>query len=284
MLGIFFWSAVHIALHLHSYTTENVGNNSTSDSINDVERLRNNIEDDQNPVVTGGLAILFLLIMLITSIKRLRILFKFVLFYTIHLILSGLVYLLVFFHGTQHVNSYFWKWLIPIVFLWVFELLHRKFSCKLHKVKILEARTTGDFTIYKVVKPSLFKFTPGQFLSVSLPAISKLSWNHCYIFSAPSDKVLKCIIQYKYFCIHTPFLIVFKLCGTKERLLGKPGLQDCVCTSTKFLCSFRKQQHCIKLQRTVSQWYTISLLLYTFFCLTVMVKKITHCLIISAHF
>jgi len=194
VLGIFFWSIVHVVLHLLSYATDKESNNSTSNSIDDAERLRNKVEDNQNLVITGGLVILFLLIILITSFKRLRVLFSFVVFYTIHLILSGLVYLLVFIHGTHYVNSYFWKWLVPIAFLFVFELMHRKFSCKLHEVKILEARTTGDFTIYKVVKPSLFKFTPGQFLSVSLPTISKLSWNHCYIFSAPSDKVLKCII------------------------------------------------------------------------------------------
>jgi len=191
VLGIFFWSAVHVVLHLHSYATGKENNNFTSDSS---EKLRRRVEDNQNLVITGGLAILFLLIMSITSIKSLRVLLNFVVFYTIHLILSVLVYLLVFIHGTNYVSSYFWKWLIPIVFLWSFELLHRKFSCKLHIVEILESRTTGDFTVYKVVKPRLFKFTPGQYLSVNLPTISKLSWNHCYIFSAPSDKVLKCII------------------------------------------------------------------------------------------
>jgi len=261
VLGIFFWSAVHVVLHLHSYATEGEGNNSTS---SDAERLQNKIEDDQNLVITGGLAILFMLILLITSFKRLRVLFSFVVFYTIHLILSGLVYLLVFIHGTHYINSYFWKWLIPIALLFAFELLHRKFSYKLHKVKIVETRTTGNFTIYKVVKPSLFKFTPGQFLSVSLPTISKLSWNHCYIFSAPSDKVLKCIIQCKYFVYTLHFLIVFKLCDTKQGLLGKPGLQDGVCTSTEFLSSFRKQKCCIKLQRTVSQLFTVLLLLYKY--------------------
>ena len=118
------------------------------------------------------------------------------LFYTIHFISSGAIYLLIFIHSSNYINSQFWKWLIPIAFLWVFEILHRRYSHKVRKVNIMEAHTTGDMVIYKVAKPSHFKFVPGQFLSVNLPDISSLSWNHCQILSAPSDKVFSIIYTY----------------------------------------------------------------------------------------
>lgn len=194
MLGIFFWCAVHVALHFSSYAMDDDGtesnNNSTSEIMDNTERLRKKLENDPQFVITGLLIILFLLAMLTTSIKRLQVAFNFILFYTIHFVSSGAVYLLIFIHGANYINSQFWKWLIPITFLWIFEWLYRHYSNKVQKVNILEAHTTGNMVIYKVAKPNLFKFVPGQFLSVKLPNISSIGWNHCQILSAPSDKVL----------------------------------------------------------------------------------------------
>lgn len=176
-------------LQFCSYATDsdnNEENNSTSET---GERLRSKLEDDPQLVITGGLVILFLLAMTVTSIKRLQVALNFLLFYTVHFISSGAIYFLIFIHGSNYINSQFWKWLIPIAFLWIFEILHRRYSHKLQKVNIMEAHTTGDIVIYKIAKPSHFRFVPGQFLSVNLPDISSTSWNHCQILSAPSDKV-----------------------------------------------------------------------------------------------
>lgn len=182
-----------MTLHFCSYAIDNDDNdinNSTGETTDNTERLRNKLEDNPQFVITGGLTILFLLAMTVTSIKRLQVAFNFLLFYTIHFISSAAIYLLIFLHGSNYVNSQFWKWLIPIAFLWIFELLYRRFSHKVQKVNILEAHATGDLVIYKVAKPNLFKFVPGQFLSVKLPDISSINWNHCQIVSAPSDKVV----------------------------------------------------------------------------------------------
>ena len=189
MLGIFFWCAVHVTLHLCSYAIEDENNNSTSETIDSSERLRDKLQDNPQFLITGGLTILLLLTMSITSIKRLQIAINSILFYIIHFVSSGAIYLLIFIHGSNYINSQFWKWLIPIAFLWVFELLYRRYSHKVQKVNILEALTTGNIVIYKVAKPNLFKFVPGQFVSVQFPDISSISWNHCQILSAPSDKV-----------------------------------------------------------------------------------------------
>lgn len=163
--------------------------NSTSEITNNAEKLRNKLQDNPQFLITGGLIVLLLLAMTVTSIKRLQVSFNFILFYTIHFISSGSIYLLIFIHGSSYVNSQFWKWLIPIVILWMFEWLYRRYSNRVQKVNILEAHTTGNVVIYKVAKPSLFKFVPGQFVSVKFPNISPISWNHCEILSAPSDKV-----------------------------------------------------------------------------------------------
>ena len=190
MLGIFLWCAVHVTLHLCSYAIDNENyNNSTNDTIDNSQRLREKLEDNPQFVITGGLTILLLLIMSVTSIKRLQIALNSILFYTIHFVSSGAIYLLIFIHGSDYINSQFWKWLIPIAFLWIFEVLYRRYSHKAQKVNILEAHTTGNLVIYKIAKPNLFKFVPGQFVSVKFPNISSISWNHCQILSAPSDKV-----------------------------------------------------------------------------------------------
>lgn len=191
MLGIFFWCAVHATLHLCSYAIDNDENknNSTSETADNSERLREKLEDNPQFLITGALTVLLLLVMSITSIKRLQIALNSILFYTIHFVSSGAIYLLIFIHGSDYVNTQFWKWLIPITVLWIFELLYRRYSNKPQKVNILEANTTGNVTIYKVAKPNLFKFAPGQFVSVKFPNISSVSWNHCQILSASSDKV-----------------------------------------------------------------------------------------------
>lgn len=177
-----------MTLHLCSYAID-TDENSTSNTTDNAERLRNKLEDDPQSLITGGLIVLFLLAMTITSIKRLQVSFNFILFYTIHFISSGSIYLLIFIHGPNFINSQFWKWLIPTVFLWIFEWLYRRYSNKVQKVNILEAYATGNMVIYKVAKPNLFKFVPGQFLSVKFPDIGPISWNRCEILSAPSDKV-----------------------------------------------------------------------------------------------
>ena len=190
--GIFFWCAVHVTLHLCSYAIddgENEHSNSTSGITDNAERLREKLEDNPQFLITGGLILLFLLAMTVTSIKRLQVSFNFILFYTIHFISSGSIYVLIFIHGSNYINSQFWKWLIPIVFLLIFEWLYRRYSNKVQKVNILEAHTTGNMVIYKVVKPNLFKFVPGQFVSVKFPEIGPISWNRCDILSSPSDKV-----------------------------------------------------------------------------------------------
>ena len=192
IVGIFFWCAVHVTLHLCSYAIddgENEHNNSTSEVTDNAERLREKLEDNPQFLITGGLILLFLLAMTVTSIKRLQVSFNFILFYTIHFISSGSIYVLIFIHGSNYINSQFWKWLIPIVFLLIFEWLYRRYSNRVQKVNILEAHTIGNMVIYKVVKPNLFKFVPGQFVSVKFPEIGPISWNRCDILSSPSDKV-----------------------------------------------------------------------------------------------
>ena len=181
-----------MTLHLCSYAfdaDENKDNNSTSEGIDQAERLWNKLGDNPQFIITGGFIIFFLLAMSATSIKRLQVALNSILFYTTHFISSGAIYLLLFIHGSNYINSQFWKWLIPIVFLWIFELLYRRYSHSVQKVNILEARAAGNMVIYKISKPNLFKFVPGQFFSVKFPDISSLSWNHCQIISAPSDKV-----------------------------------------------------------------------------------------------
>ena len=192
MSGIFFWCVVHVTLHLCSYAIDNdeeESNNSTSETTDNSERLRQKLDDNPQFLITGALTILLLLLMSITSIKRLQIALNSVLFYTVHFVSSGAIYLLIFIHGSDYVNTQFWKWLIPIAVLWIFELLYRRYSSKVQKVNILEAQATGNMVIYKVAKPNLFRFAPGQFVSIKFPNISSISWNHCQILSAPSDKV-----------------------------------------------------------------------------------------------
>ena len=204
IVGIFFWCAVHVTLHLCSYAIDDDGdehNNSTSGTKDNGERLRERLEDNPQFLISGGLIVLFLFAMTVTSIKRLQVSFNFILFYTIHFISCGSIYLLIFIHGSNYINSQFWKWLIPIVCLWIFEWLYRRYSNKVQKVNILEARATGNIVIYKVVKPNLFKFVPGQFLSVKFPEIGPISWNRCGILSAPSDKVCN-VLYMLYFTTH----------------------------------------------------------------------------------
>lgn len=180
-------------LHLCSYANdsdESEANSVTNKTTDGSERIRKKLEDDPQFMITGTFTIILLLTMTITSIKRLQVALNFMLFYILHFISSVAIYLLMFTHGSNYVNTQFWKWLIPITFILIFELLHRYYSHKVQKVNVMEACTTGDIVIYRVAKPHLFKFVPGQFLSVNLPDISYIGWNHCQILSAPSDKVM----------------------------------------------------------------------------------------------
>lgn len=170
--GIFAWTIVHIGTHLCSFALDDKNENTTYG-----EHLKENAITHLMPIITGGLSILILLVLTLSSIKPLRSLCFFVGFYSVHWIGFTLFYILLIIHGTNYYNPSFWKWLLPVLVIYVFERIHNRWIVDRYTIKLLHAAPYDELsrtTKVEITKPKQYKFIPGQYLLLNIPQIGKL--------------------------------------------------------------------------------------------------------------
>ena len=168
-MGIIFWSAIHVTTHLCSFSFDDVNENGTYH-----DNFTANIKTHLMPLITGICAIFIIIILVVSSIKPLRSLCQFIGFYSLHWIGITLFYILLIFHGTNYYNPSFWKWLLPVLFVYLLERLYHccvatKYSVVLQKAAPYDemSRTTK----IEVQKPKHYKFILGQYLLINIPQI-----------------------------------------------------------------------------------------------------------------
>ena len=169
--GLTFWSAVHLFTHFGSFAFDDKSN-STSKADNFVVNLKSHI----NPLITGLVMILILLIMSISSINPLRKMCRFVGFHCLHWIGLSLFYLLIIIHGVNNYNPSFWKWLLVVGFVFVLERLYSVLIMPRYSVGITKAfpyDETSRVLSVELDKPTHFKSLPGQYITVNIPEIGK---------------------------------------------------------------------------------------------------------------
>ena len=167
--GMFFWTLVHVVTHFCSFTFDGKDENTTL-----AENFRSNIMSNLMPLITGALCIIILLVLSITSIKPLRSLCLFIGFYSIHWIGFTVFYILLIIHGIHYYNPSFWKWLLPVLVIYVFERIYNRWVVDRYTVKLLHAAPYDELsrtTKVEITKPKRYKFIPGQYLLLNIPRI-----------------------------------------------------------------------------------------------------------------
>ena len=135
-----------------------------------------NLEASISPLISGLLMCLVIVITTCFSLPCLRKLCKFCGFYATHWIAAVLFYLLLIIHGNKHFNVSFWKWLLPVLILFVLDRVYLLFVLKNKAVEITKAFAYDDYsrtTYIEVKKPKRFKFVPGQCVHVNIPQIGE---------------------------------------------------------------------------------------------------------------
>lgn len=116
------------------------------------------------------------MISMISSFPCLRKLCQFVGFYSTHWITATLFYITLLIHGYNHFNPSFWKWLLPVVVIFILDRLYLLLVLNQHTVKIGKAFAydeTSRTIMIEIDKPKRFKFVPGQFIQLNIPQIGK---------------------------------------------------------------------------------------------------------------
>lgn len=206
-MGIIFWSTVHIATHLCSF--DNIDENGTSH-----DNFEENIKTHLMPLITGISAIFIIIILIVSSIKQLRSLCQFIGFYSLHWIGIALFYILLVLHGKNYYNPSFWKWLLPVLFVYLLERLYHYCVVTKYSVVLQRAAPYDEMsrtTKIEVKKPKHYKFIPGQYLLINIPQIGKFlyllcievsiilvgyfNWQPCKIASTNKEKVSQSLTE-----------------------------------------------------------------------------------------
>ena len=159
--------------HLCSFAFDGDYNETMSDRR---EYFIANLEASISPLISGLLMCLVFVITTCFSLPFLRKLCKFRGFYATHWIAAVLFYSLLIIHGNKHFNVSFWKWLLPVLILFVLDRLYLLFVLKKTAVEITKAFAYDEYsrTMYiEVKKPKRFKFIPGQCVHISIPQIGE---------------------------------------------------------------------------------------------------------------
>lgn len=190
VVGVAFWSAVHMTLHLCSFALD--VHNTTSDDHNTTGTMRargggevgsrsNHFMDSLAthlcPAVTGVMILVALGVMCVSALPVIRKQMRFIVFYMVHWMTTIFVYILILIHGDRYWNPSFWKWLLPLLFAMGFELVHRHWITPKYTVIVKTAGPYDDVsrvTVIETEKPKQFDFLPGQFVMLNFQKIGKL--------------------------------------------------------------------------------------------------------------
>lgn len=165
-IGLLFWTIVHLITHFCSFTLDAV-----YDSFGD------GIDTNVFLLITGFSVLAVFVIMSVSSIKFLRVQFRFIPFKILHWTGSGLFYLLLLVHGVSYWNPSFWKWLLPTLIIFTLERIYRHGVVKRRKVNIKSAGrydSVSRTAIVELEKPRNFDYEPGQYILLNLPNIGEL--------------------------------------------------------------------------------------------------------------
>ncbi len=167
------WALVHTLLHFVSFAVPiSIGNETRTT----VEVFRDNLVEHIGPTVTGLLSLMVLLVMAFASLGPIRRAIRFVPFYVVHWVCMCTFYLLLLVHGRKIFNYSYWPWLLPAIFLVLFERLYRYLVITRYSVKVERAGRYDDQSrtaIIELERPPLFKFEPGQHILLNLPWIGE---------------------------------------------------------------------------------------------------------------
>ena len=206
VVGVAFWSAVHMTLHLCSFALD--VHNTTSDDHNTTGTMRargggevgsrsNHFMDSLAthlcPAVTGVMILVALGVMCVSALPVIRKQMRFIVFYMVHWMTTIFVYILILIHGDRYWNPSFWKWLLPLLFAMGFELVHRHWITPKYTVIVKTAGPYDDVsrvTVIETEKPKQFDFLPGQFVMLNFQKIGYFGWHRCYISSGPKEPKL----------------------------------------------------------------------------------------------
>eukprot|EP00731_Ephydatia_muelleri_P027882 Em0019g755a len=195
-VGVAFWSAVHVTLHLCSFALDT--HNTTTGAGGKEEESRSDyfmssLVTHLCPAVTGLMILVALGLMCVSALPVIRKRMRFIAFYMIHWMTTILVYVLILIHGDWYWNPSFWKWLLPLVFAMGFELVHRHWITPKYTVAVKTAGPYDDIsrvTVIETEKPKQFDFIPGQFVMLNFQKIDYFGWHRCYISSGPKEPKL----------------------------------------------------------------------------------------------
>lgn len=172
--GVTFWSILHILTHFCSLAFDEESNSTIA-----ADHFADNLTYSINPVVTGLLICLVLIITVISSLPAVQKLCRFIGFYCIHYTALVMFYLLLLIHGKNHFNPAFWKWLLPVLLIFCLEKLYTILVIKKHTIninKVFAYDETSRTLSVVIEKPKHFRFVPGQFVLLNIPQIGK---NYC---------------------------------------------------------------------------------------------------------
>ncbi len=218
-------SIQHSATHLCSFALDNKSNETTTH-----DHFLINLKSSANPVTTGIVIYLVVILTMVWSLSPLRKLCNFIGFYTIHWITTILFYTFLIIHGNDHFNQYFWKWLLPALIIIILDRIYLLVVLKNRCVdinKVFAYDETSRTTFIEIDKPKRFKFIPGQFIQLNIPQIGKpyyyyysititivhtgyFNWQSCKISSSNKEDVCPhCAIITSYYYYY--FILFQKL-------------------------------------------------------------------------
>ena len=165
-IGLLFWTAIHLLTHFCSFGLDSALYAS----------FREGISTNLFPAITGFIVLAVFGVMGVSSVKPIRSMLRFIPFRVVHWAGAGLFYLLLLVHGVKYWNPAFWKWLLPVLVLFVLERLYRHVVVKRSKVGIKSAGrydSVSRTAMVELDKPQHFEFEPGQYILLNLEKIGE---------------------------------------------------------------------------------------------------------------
>ncbi|EGG15549.1 superoxide-generating NADPH oxidase flavocytochrome [Cavenderia fasciculata] len=193
--GIIIGSIIHCVSHYNNFrillntSREELIMNGLNGQILDYATNKYSLFYRSVPGLTGHLMIVVLVLIVTSSIERIRRPMFEVFYYTHHLF--AVYFVLICFHGISKLFQYpqqSYYWAAPPFFFYLVERIYRIVSsgtrpvllhmAKQHPSKVLELRLKTD-------KP--FKYNPGQYLYLNCPSIANHEWHPFTITSSPDE-------------------------------------------------------------------------------------------------
>eukprot|EP00927_Polykrikos_kofoidii_P028754 TRINITY_DN25012_c0_g1_i1.p1 TRINITY_DN25012_c0_g1~~TRINITY_DN25012_c0_g1_i1.p1 ORF type:complete len:1090 (-),score=106.17 TRINITY_DN25012_c0_g1_i1:199-3468(-) len=180
---IAFMTLVHVVAHYTNYYLSN----------SDVTPATNAITTPEG--LTGHILLSALILMCVSALDRFRRSTYFHVFFFIHH-LFVLFFIVLFVHGKNFIGPNYWKFATFPLLLYVCEKARRLSKTdQRHELRIIEARRLADsVTLLKFEKPAKFRYLPGQYCFVAVPALSVHSFAQEFhpftISSAPHEPFL----------------------------------------------------------------------------------------------